>query len=204
MRVACLLVIAAIAAVAAEPAIRLPSTLWCVKGYERRLQIDLVGRSAEGLAVRADPASAVAATLRPAGAGRLELRLSASAESAVELVDADRRSLARAAVRLIAISTDAARSISSDERLPDGSDVFFGQIILTPYALGLDVRFACLSGQVTVPDGLAERWIASETFVPSPSGDSAQTTFRMVRQPGAKWVPFTYVIYQDGEQISPP
>lgn len=188
------------------PAWSLPEPLCCSQGYERRAVVATGDADAAGISVRVQPAGTLAASCRALDAARVEIRLQAKAPGAgtIELLDAAHAVRLRRAVQVVAISSDSERHIATEGTRPDGSTVMTGQIIITPYQPGLEVRFACLSPRVTVPDGLAERWIASETFTPDAGGGSAQTTFRMVREPGARWVPFTYILYQDGEQISPP
>ena len=201
-------VVAAVLA-ASEPAPvpwSLPEPLACSQGYKRRVLVETGEVDAAGFTVRVLPTTTLSASSRALDAHRLEIRLLALApgKGTLEILDATQAVRLRRNVQVVALGTDSEKHIGSEAARPDGSVVFIGQIIMRPYLANLDVRFACLSPQVLVPDGLNERWIASETFTPSKVDDSAQTTFRMVRDPDGRWVPFTYVIYQDGEQISAP
>lgn len=194
---------------ASEPAPeawRLPEPLCCSKDYQRRAVVGTGEVPASEITIQAQPAELLTASAKALDAGRLEIRLQAKGPGtgSIELLDARRTVRLRRQVQVVAMTTDCEKHISTEYSLPDGTEIFKGQLILTPHVAGLDVRFTCLSSKVTVPDGLAERWIASETFTPSPDGGTSETSFRMVRQPGARWVPFTYIIYQDGEQVSAP
>lgn len=197
------LLLAASAIAAAEPW-SLPEPLCCSQGFRRRAEIATGAVPAATVQLRLTPAERFAGTLRPLDADRLELRLEAQApgRGQLELLDAAGTVRLRRAIQVVALGTDSEKTIRTESRLPDGSTVFGGNLLLRPHQPGLDVRFVCLSRQVTVPDGLGERWIASETF--APDGEGSRTSFRMVREPGARWVPFTYILYQDGEQISAP
>lgn len=172
----------------------------------RRALVETGEVAAAGLTVRVLPATTLSASCRALDAHRLEIRLQALApgRGTLELLDARQAVRLRRNVQVMTVSSDSEKHISTEEHRADGSAVFIGQIIISPYLPGLDLRFACLTPQVQVPDGLGERWVASETFTPSPAGDSAQTTFRMIREAGARYVPFTYILYQDGEQVSAP
>lgn len=194
---------------AAEPAPEawaVPEPLCCSQGYERRVLVGTGELAAAGVTVRVLPATMLAATSRALDAHRLEIRLRAVApgQGTFELVDAGQIVRLRRQVQVMTLTTDSEKHIATEERRPDGSVVFTGQLILRPYLPGLDVCFACLNPRVKVPDGLGSSWIASETFTPNAAGDSAQTTFRMIREPGGRYVPFTYILYQAGEQISAP
>lgn len=194
---------------ASEPAPeawRLPEPVCCTKDYQRRTVIGTGDVAASEVTVQALPADLLTASCHVLDAGRLELRLQAKGpgRGTVELLDGRKTVRLRRQVQVVSMTTDCEKHISTEYTLPDGTDVFKGQLILSPHVAGLDVRFACLSTKVTVADGLSERWIASETFTPSPTGDTSETSFRMFRQPGNRWVPFTYVLYQDGEQIGAP
>jgi hypothetical protein len=165
------------------------------------------GQVAAGeITVQTQPEGLLTASCLALDAGRIELRLQATGpgRGSIELLDGRKMVRLRRQVQVVSLTTDSTKTISTEYSLPDGTAVFKGQLILTPHLPGLDVRFACLSTTVTVADGLSERWMASETFTPSPTGDSSQTSFRMFRQPGARWVPFAFNLYQDGEQISEP
>jgi hypothetical protein len=194
---------------ASEPtpeAWHLSEPLCCTTDYQRRAVVGTGDLPAGEITIEAQPAGLLTATVTALDAGRVEIHLQAkrSGQGSIALLDAGRTVRLRRTVQVVSMTTDCEKHISTEYSLPDGTAVFKGQLILSPHVAGLDVRFACLSNQVTVPDGLSERWIASETFTPSPSGDSSETSFRMVRQPGGRWVPFSYILYQDGEQIGAP
>lgn len=194
---------------ASEPtpeAWRLPEPVCCTTEYQRRTVIGTGDVAASTVTVQTMPADLLTASCHVLDAGRLELRLQARkpGRGTIELLDGRTTVRLRRQVQVVGMTTDCEKHISTEYTLPDGTDVFKGQLILSPHVAGLDVRFACLSTKVTVADGLPERWIASETFTPRASGDTSETSFRMFRQPGNRWVPFTYILYQDGEQISAP
>lgn len=196
-----------LAATEASPeAWRLPEPVCCTTDYRRRAVVGTGDLPAGEITIEAQPVELLTATVTALDAGRVEIRLQAkgSGRGSIALLDARKTVRLRRAVQIVSMTTDCEQHISTEYSLPDGTAVFKGQLILSPHVAGLDVRFACLSNQVTVPDGLAERWIASETFTPSPSGDTSETSFRMIRQPGGRWVPFSYILYQDGEQIGAP
>lgn len=195
----------ACAAAAAAADLALPATLCCTADFERSLTVATGAEPSSAVTLQVEPEGLVRSALRTPDAQHLEIRMQALHDGRGRLVlrGGDGARLAACDLQVMAITTDCERSIGTQANLPDGSAIFVGQIILRPHVPGLDIRFACLSQQVTVLDGLAERMIASETFTPMPDG-SSQTTFRMLRAPKAKWVPFTYIIYQDGEQISAP
>lgn len=183
-----------------------PDPVCCTPTFQRRLVVGTGDCPAPTVTAVVAPSSLLQATTRALDDRRLELHLRAlgPGQGTLELRDAAGTVRLRRAVQVMRISTDSDRHIAAVGTRPDGSTLFGGQIIIAPYVPGLDVRFACLNGQVLVPDGLSERWIASETFTPNADGSSAQTSFRMLQAPGGRYVPFTYILYQDGEQISPP
>ena len=202
-----LLLLAAICVGAsAETAFALPEPLCVGLDYARRAEVDCGGTDPATITVRTLPEKRFTARLRPFDGRRLELRIQARAagEGTLELLAADGRVLAKRRLLPVEVTTDSGRHISTVGKAEDGADIFTGKLFLTPLVPGLDVRFACLAPDVLVPDGLNERWIASETFVPAADGASGGTGFRMHRAPGGRYVPFTYIIYQDGEQITAP
>jgi hypothetical protein len=187
---------------AAELPIRLPDPLCCTTDYERRLLITV---AEPGLEVRLDPPAVASASLRSATGG-WELRLQAAGESTgmLELVGRDRQIRARTRIQPVAIRSDCEKRINTEGKAADGAVIFYGTLFLKPHVPGLDIRFACLGRDMRLPDGLSERWIASETFTPDPGSGASATAFRFLREPQGRWVPFAYVLYQGGEQISVP
>jgi hypothetical protein len=195
-------------AVGAEPAgppsPRLPEILYCSLDYNRRALIDVAVDPA-AVSVRTTPDKQFTATVRVLSPTQVEIRLQAlkAGHGMLELVGPE-GVLHRCRLQEVNVDTNASKSIGAVDHLPDGSTVFAGELILRPYAPGLDIRFICLSTEVTATDGLGERWMRSDSFTPTPSTGNGITSFRMVQAPNAKWVPYTYVIYQDGEQVSAP
>ncbi len=191
---------------ATAPPLHLPAQVCCSTDYARRLVVDTAALDAHTLTVAFAPAAMFNATTRVLDQRHLEIRLRAATLGHGELTlrDAAQAVVGHALVQVVVVHTNASKYIGSEGGLPDGSVIFGGELILAPYVAGLDVRFVSVHGEVTVPDGLCERWTASETFVRVPSTGNGQLGFRMVRPAQSKWVPYTYFIYQDGEQLSGP
>jgi hypothetical protein len=178
-------------------------TLYCAQDFTRRVLVN-IHTPVSGISVRTTPDKRFAATVRRIDDAQVEIGLRALAIGfgTMELVGPDQVVLRRWQLQEVLLTTNSKESINHFGTLPDGSDIFGGELILKPYVTGLDVRFVCDSKTVTMMDGINERWIASATFTPTPSTGNAITSFRMVRPPKTKWVPFTYIMYQDGEQVS--
>jgi hypothetical protein len=192
----------------------LPTTLYCTVDYARRALVD-IDVPKNGLSIRTTPDKLFDASLKVISPKQVEIRLRAlnAGHGTLELVEStvddqgkaigvELNVLRRCDLQVIKISPNTIKWISHVDTLPDGSEVFEGELVLRPYVPGIDVRFMCLKPRNTVLDGLGERWIASETFTPIPSTGNGITSFRMVRPKEEKWVPYGYVSYQNGEQIS--
>ena len=218
LRLSVLIVVSAVTLVAVEPTSSAPAAsaplspmLYCTQGYSRKTVVDLrtLGPDAVpavGISVRVSPMDRFIANVRVVNESQLELRVNAQGPGAgtLELLGAKQTVLRRYRVQEVSLTTNVREAIGSVGSLPDGSAIFGGEMILRPYVTGLDIRFICLSREVTVTDGLGERWMASESFTPTPSTGNGITSFRMVRAPHAEWVPFSCMLYQDGEQIESP
>ena len=191
---------------ATAPPLLLPAQVCCATDYARRLVVDTAALDARTLTMAVAPAAMFTATASAPDPRHLEIRLRATTLGHGELTlrDAAQAVVGHALVQVVAVHTNSSRYIASEGSLPDGSIIFGGELILAPYVAGLEVRFISVHREVTVPDGLGERWTASETFVRVPSTGNGQLGFRMVMPARSKWVPYTYVVYQDGEQVSAP
>jgi hypothetical protein len=194
----------------------LPATLYCTDEYDRRVLVD-IDVPATGLTLRTTPDNAFETSVKIISPKQAEIRLRAlkPGHGTMELRgpkrDAQGQIIGTEAVvlrhwdlQVVEINTNIFKTISPVATLPDGSDVFGGEIILSPHVPGIDIRFICLNSQVIVVDGMGERWCASETFTRIPATGNSMTSFRMVRPKNAQWVPFTCLLYQDGEQLEAP
>ena len=194
----------------------LPATLYCTVDYTRRALVD-IDVPKNGITIRTTPDKLFDASVKIISPKQVEIRLRAlnAGHGTLELMESpvddqgktigvELNMLRRCDLQVVRVSPNTIEYIAGVDTLPDGSTVFEGELVIRPYAPGLDIRFVCLKPRVTVVDGLNERWIASETFTPTPSTGNGITSFRMVQPKDVKWVPFTYITYQDGEQISEP
>jgi hypothetical protein len=220
-----------IAVVGAEPATdasiataeaAAPATWYCTDDYARRIVIDLDVSNKE-IQVRTTPEDLFETTCTIISPKQVEIRVRAlkPGHGTLEIINSPALGLEKengvpsrnhdaasvlyfAYLQVLKIQTNASKSINQVGNLPDGSDIFEGELVLTPYVPGIDVRFICLKPRNTVIDGMGERWVASETFTPVLATGHALTSFRMVRPKGEKWVPYSYILYHQGEQISAP
>ena len=194
----------------------LPTTLYCTVDYARRALVD-IDVPKNGLIVRTTPDKLFETSIKIISPKQVEIRLRAlnAGHGTLELVESpiddqgkaigvELNVLRRCDLQVIKISPNTIKYIAGVDTLPDGSEVFEGELVLLPYVPGIDVRFICLKPRNTVLDGLGERWIASETFTPTPSTGNGIISFRMVRPKEDKWVPYSWVSYQNGEQLSEP
>jgi hypothetical protein len=157
-----------------------------------------------GATVRTIPADLLSATLTwTADAPDLRLSANGPGHGTLALLDPGGAVLADSQVQVITVSTNATRAIGADGKLPDGSTRYAGELVIQPYVRGVDVRVFTLANGVTTSGGLPDLWIASETFLPTPSTGGAIVSFHLVLAPESKYTPFAWVAYQDGEQISP-
>lgn len=184
----------------------IPELICCSRECPRTVEVRDAANDLTGASLRVAPATLLKPSVRVVNAHHLILSLEmlANGSGTVELLDARSTVIARSRIQVVDLATNVAKGIGNEATLADGSEVFVGDIIMRPYVPGLDIRFVSIGKQVTVPDGLHEWWIASEAFTPTPSTGNAHVGFRMVRAPGQKWVPFTYLIYQDGVQVNTP
>lgn len=188
---------------AVEPAIHFSEPLCIAQGFTRVSSFSTADLPPGKLRVAVTPATLAQAEvveLDP-GHGALHVRAKTPGRGELHLFDANQREVAHSQVQVIAMASTTTKSISDERTLADGSVIFHGELILTPYVPGLDLRFNCTGASNTIPDGLREWWVASETFNQTPAG-TGWIPFRMLRAPRATWVPYAFTMYQDGEQVT--
>lgn len=193
-----------------------PVTLYCTDEYDRRVLVD-IDVPATGLTLRTMPDKAFEASVKIISPKQAEIRLRAliQGNGTMELCGRQRDTLGQTVgteavtirhwdLQVVNVMPNSNTSISHVGTLPDGSNIFEGEFILSPHVPGIDIRFVCLNPLITVADGLGERWFASETFTRTPSTGDSLTSFRMIQKKSDESVPYTWILYQNGEQISAP
>lgn len=193
-----------------------PATLYCTDEYDRRVLVD-IDASTTGFTLRTTPEKAFETSVKIINSKQAEIRLRAliQGHGTMELSGVQRDALRQTAgaeavvlrhwdLQAVNIMPNSNTSISHVGTLPDGSNIYEGELILSPHVPGIDIRFVCLNPRITVADGLGERWFASETFTRTPSTGDSLTSFRMIEKKGDESVPYTWILYQYGEQISAP
>jgi hypothetical protein len=184
----------------------LPDPLCCTTDFIRQAVFDSGDVPAKDVTLRAEPADLLSLTTTVNDDRHVIVRLRATrpGRGSITFFGPGMTPMATRRVQVISFSTTVSEVIGVEGGFEDGSAVLGGEIIMSPYIRGLDLRFACLGRGVTVPDRMPESWTATETFVRSPSTGNAHMRFRMVRPANGKWVPFTWILYQDGEPINEP
>ena len=167
---------------AAEPLMHLSDPLCIAQSFTRVSPLADLDKLPGSLRVALIPAGLAQAEIVEVSPGHraLHLRAKTLGSGELRLFDANQREVAHSQVQVVSMATTTTKWIADERTLADGSVIFHGELIMTPYVPGLDLRFTCLSSDNTVPDGLREWWAASETFTRTPAG-TAWISFRMVR-----------------------
>ena len=192
------------------------ATLYCTDDYDRRVLVDF-DVPTSGFTLRTTPETSFEVSLKIVSPQQAEIRLRAlkPGHGTMELRGPNRDAqghivgLEAVVIRhwdlqVVNILSNSNTSISYVGALPDESQIYEGELILSPHVPGIDVRFVCINPRVAVVDGLSERWFASETFTRTPATGDSLTSFRMVLKKDGGPLPYTWILYQNGEQISAP
>ncbi len=158
---------------------------------------------AASLRVAWSPVSLATITSRVVDPGHLELTLQAKepGDGILQFLDLAGKDVARTRLQVVSIRSTATKGISAERDLPDGRTIFDLWLVMQPYVPGLDIAF-CLDGKGnTLPDGLRSQWVATESCPQIECNGAARMKFRIVRDANAKWVPYTYTLYQNGEEV---
>ena len=206
VRTVCLLnVVGVVALAAAEDRLRLPDPLCVSSSFVRHTLVATGTVPAADIRATVEPAAWAQVTQTQPATDRLDLALTVARESrgsaVLTLRGAEGRVLATTKIQLVTLTSTATSGIIAEATLADKSAVFQGELVLNPHVSGLDLRFVSLGKGNTVQDGHTEWWVSSETFTPVPLTGSSWVPFRLVRPAGAKWVPYSSVLYQNGEQV---
>ncbi len=194
----------------------LPATLYCADEYDRRVLVD-IDVPATGLTLRTTPDNAFETSIKIISPKQAEIRLRAlkPGHGTMELCGRQRDAmdqtvgteavvLRRWDLQVVNILSNSNTSITYVGDLPGESQIYEGELILSPHVPGIDVRFVCINPRVAVVDGLSERWFASETFTRTSATGDSLTSFRMVLKKDGGSLPYTWILYQNGEQVSAP
>lgn len=194
----------------------LPTTLYCTDDYDRRVLVD-IDVPTTGLTLRTTPEMSFEAALKIVSSKQAEIHLRAlkPGHGTMELCgpkrDAQGQIIGTEVVvlrhwdlQVVNILSNSNTSITYVGDLPGESQIYEGELILSPHVPGIDVRFVCINPRVAVVDGLSERWFASETFTRTSATGDSLTSFRMVLKKDGGSLPYTWILYQNGEQVSAP
>lgn len=192
------------------------ATLYCTDDYDRRVLVDF-DVPTTGLTLHTTPETLFEASLKMVSPKQSEIRLRAlkpghgtmelrgsKRDAQGQIVGTEAVVLRHWDLQVVNILSNSNTSITYVGGLPDESQIYEGELILSPHVPGIDVRFVCINPRVAVVDGLSERWFASETFTRTPATGDSLTSFRMVLKKDGGSLPYTWILYQNGEQISAP
>ena len=192
------------------------ATLYCTDDYDRRVLVD-IDVPTTGLTLRTTPETMFEVSLKIVSPKQAEIRLRAlkpgngtmelrgpKRDARGQIVGTEAVVLRHWDLQVVNILSNSNTSITYVGGLPDESQIYEGELILSPHVPGIDVRFVCINPRVAVVDGLSERWFASETFTRTSATGDSLTSFRMVLKKDGGSLPYTWILYQNGEQVSAP
>ena len=179
------------------------ATLYCTDDYDRRVLVD-IDVPATGLTLRTTPESSFEVSLKIVSPKQVEIRLRAlkpghgtmelrgpKRDTQGQIVGTEAVVLRHWDLQVVNILSNSNTSITYVGGLPDESQIYEGELILSPHVPGIDVRFVCINPCVAVVDGLSERWFASETFTRTSATGDSLTSFRMVLKKDGGSLPYT-------------